>query len=440
MVTPAPLTVTANNCQPPLRNRLTRPSPARSPACSTATPSPSHTRPPPSSIAPSAAYPIIQTVSGPATSNYNVSAINGQLTVTANANSLVINVNSAARLYGASNPAFSGTVTGVLPGDNVIVTYSTVATPASNAASYPIGASVSGTSAGNYIATINPGTLVVSPATTVTAVATSAPTASAGTNVTFTANVTGNPVTAVGTVTFFDGTVMLGTSTLNGAGVAQFSTSTLSVGTHSITASFQANTNFTTSSASVPQVITQATGAFTVSATPPAPFIKGAGTTTFQVTVTATGAFAGPVALTCSGLPADASCAFANPTVTLTAGGSITTAMTVTTTAADAKLLMPTGLPGGPADIAPLTVATIFPVELTGLGVLFAGIRRRKTLGTQKMRLLLLIVCTLGILGLAGCGCPSTTFKTYTINITGTSLSFPAPAQTTTVVLSVGQQ
>ena len=133
-------------------------------------------------------------------------------------------------------------------------------------------------------------------------------------------------------------------------------------------------------------------------------------------------------------------CAFANPTVTLTAGGSITTAMTVTTTAADAKLLMPTGLPGGPADIAPLTVATIFPVELTGLGVLFAGIRRRKTLGTQKMRLLLLIVCTLGILGLAGCGCPSTTFKTYTINITGTSLSFPAPAQTTTVVLSVGQQ
>ncbi len=385
-------------------------------------------------------YPIIQTVSGPATSNYNVSAINGQLTVTANANSLVINVNSAARLYGAQNPAFSGTVTGVLPGDNVIVTYSTVATPASNAASYPIGASVSGTSAGNYIATINPGTLVVSPATTVTAVATSAPTASAGTNVTFTANVTGNPVTAVGTVTFFDGTVMLGTSTLNGSGVAQFSTSTLSVGTHSITAAFQANTNFTTSSASVPQIITQATGAFTVSATPPAPFIKGAGTTTFQVTVTATGAFAGPVALTCSGLPSDATCAFANPTVTLTAGGSITTAMTVTTTAADAKLLIPAGLPDNPADIAPLTVATIFPVELTGLGVLFAGIRRRKTLGTQKMRLLLLIVCTLGILGLAGCGCPSTTFRTYTINITGTSLSFPAPAQTTTVVLSVGQQ
>jgi len=56
------------------------------------------------------------------------------------------------------------------------------------------------------------------------------------------------------------------------------------------------------------------------------------------------------------------------------------------------------------------------------------------------MRLLLMIVFSLGILGLVGCGCPNTTFHTYTINITGTSLSFPAPAQTTSVVLSVGQQ
>ena len=56
------------------------------------------------------------------------------------------------------------------------------------------------------------------------------------------------------------------------------------------------------------------------------------------------------------------------------------------------------------------------------------------------MRLLLLIVFSLGILGLAGCGCPSTAFQTYTINITGTSLSFPAPAQTTSVILSVGKQ
>ena len=99
--------------------------------------------------------------------------------------------------------------------------------------------------------------------------------------------------------------------------------------------------------------------------------------------------------------------------------------MTVTTTVADAKLEAPGAFHGNPADLAPFTVATIFPAELTGLGVLFAGLRRRKTLGTQKMRLLLMIVFTLGILGLVGCGCPSTAFHSYSINITGTSLSFP---------------
>jgi hypothetical protein len=112
----------------------------------------------------------------------------------------------------------------------------------------------------------------------------------------------------------------------------------------------------------------------------------------------------------------------------------------VTTTVADAKLEGPDELPSNPADLAPFTVATIFPAELTGFGVLFAGLRRRKALGTQKVRLLLLIVFTLGILGLVGCGCPNTVFHTYSINVTGTSLSFPAPAQTISVLLSVGQQ
>ena len=40
------------------------------------------------------------------------------------------------------------------------------------------------------------------------------------------------------------------------------------------------------------------------------------------------------------------------------------------------------------------------------------------------MRLLAIILFSLGILGLTGCGCPSTVFQTYTINITATSVSF----------------
>jgi hypothetical protein len=386
-------------------------------------------------------YPIVPNVSGAALTNYNLTVNNGTLTITANGNSLVIDVNSAARVYGAANPAFSGTVAGVLPGDNIVVTYSTTATPTSPAGSYPIGASVAGTSAGNYIATIHPGTLAITAAATTTALTSSSPSAVFGTNVTFTATVTPASGTAAGTVNFLDGATLLGTGTLNGSGVATFSTSALTVGTHNISAAFQANNNLNASTASLNEIITAApTGNFTITAGPNAPFIKGAGTTVYQVTVTPTGGFSGQVALTCAGLPSDATCTFTTPTVTLTAGSSVTTNMTVTTTAADAKVERPTVSPKTPANMAPITFAAVLPNELTGIGFLFAGLRRRKTLGTQKMRLLLLIVFSLGILGLVGCGCPSTVFKTYTINITGTSVTFPTLVQSASVVLSVGQQ
>jgi MBG domain (YGX type)/Bacterial Ig-like domain (group 3) len=382
-------------------------------------------------------YPIVPAVSGAAVSNYKVVLVNGTLTITQSVNSLIINVDSKARLYGQPNPVFTGNYTGVVPGDDIVVTYVSSATQASPAGRYAIGANVSGTSAANYIATIFPGTLDVAPIGTVTTVTTSGSPATVGTNVTFSATVTSTTGTPTGMVVFLDGTTTLGTGTLNSSGVATFSTTTLALGTHAIVAMFQANTNYTTSSANLNQVMTAPVGSFTISATPATQYIKGAGATVFQISLTSVGAFAGQVALSCSGLPADATCSFAaNPT--LTAGGTTTTTMTVTTTTADAQLRKPSNL--NPVDFAPITAAAVFPVELTGLGVLFTGFRRRKTLGTQKMRLLLIIVCTLGILGLAGCGCPSTTFKTYTINVTGTSVTFAAPAQTTSVVLSVGNQ
>ena len=384
-------------------------------------------------------YPITATVSGSAASNYSITIIPGVLTVTQNLAALVINVDSAKRLYNTPNPNFTGTVTGVIPGDNVIVTFATTATQTSPAGNYPIGANVSGTSAGNYIATIHPGTLAISPAATVTAVTTSGSPATVGANVTFTATVTTTAGVVSGTVNFSDGSTLLGTGNLNGTGVATFSTTALALGNHTITAAFQANTNFTGSSATVTQVMTAPVGTFTISASPATQFIKGAGTTTYQVTLTSVGSFAGQINLACSGLPADAACTFAsNPT--LTAGSTATVAMTVTTTVADAQLRNPMPRNFGPADLAPITAAAVFPVELTGLGVFFAGFRRRRKLGNQQMRLIAVILFSLGILGLTGCGCPSTVFQTYTITITANSVSSTTPTQSTSVILSVGNQ
>ena len=76
--------------------------------------------------------------------------------------------------------------------------------------------------------------------------------------VTFTAAVTtqaagGKPT---GTVTFKKGSTVLGTGTLDGSGHATFTTSTLAVGTRSITAAYGGDSNFNTStSASLSQTV-----------------------------------------------------------------------------------------------------------------------------------------------------------------------------------------
>jgi hypothetical protein len=71
--------------------------------------------------------------------------------------------------------------------------------------------------------------------------------------------------TAAGTVTFKDGTTVLGTATLNASGVATLNTAAPSVGSHSITATYAGNANTSAStSASLGQVVGQASTTTTV--------------------------------------------------------------------------------------------------------------------------------------------------------------------------------
>ena len=377
-------------------------------------------------------YPVIFNYSGDTV--YPSSTLSTTLSVIPEP--LTVTVNNATRVFGVPNPTFTGTITGVLPGDTVVATYSTTATTTSPVGTYPITATlVAGgtTNLANYSITINPGTLTITsaPAATTTTLTTSASPAMFGTNVTFTATVTSTLGAISGVVVFTDGTTVLGQQTLNASGVATLSTATLTAGSHIITATLQASATFASSSATLTQVIDE--GSFTIVATPPSQYIRGAGSTIYQVTVTSVGGFAGQVALTCSGLPADAGCSFGtNPT--LTAGGTATTTLTITNTTADAFLRTPPSFTA--AEATPLTAAVLFPFELTGFGVFFAGIRRRKPRTSRRMRLLAVLLCTIGILGLTSCCTTTTAFNTFTVTITGTSTT--AAAESTTVLLSVG--
>ena len=380
-------------------------------------------------------YNITPVVSGPAAANYNFNISNGTLTVSPAP--LSVTANNATHVYGSANPAFSGTVTGLVNGDTVSNTFTTTATATSNVGIYPIVPVVSGPALSNYTLVTTNGTLTVTPAATATVVVTSATPIQAGVSVTFTATVTSPAGTPTGTVTFSDGATTLGTGTINASGVATYSTSSLSTASHTIAATYGGTTNFGTSSGTVNQTVA-ANGVFTIAATPSTQFVRGAATTYYNVTVASVSGFTGPVALTCNGLPADATCSFESQVVTLTAGGTATTRMIVTNTTADAKLMFPPS-PFSQVEVAPIVAAAMFPFELGGMGMLLAGLGRRRKAGPQQKRLLLLVLFTLGILGLAGCGCPNTAFKTYTINVVGTAVNNNAPTQITQVTLSVGQ-
>jgi len=386
-------------------------------------------------------YPINAVVSGAAAANYSSITVNpGTLTITQALTPLTITVNSVSRSYGVANPAFTSTVTGALNGDTFTETYTNAATAASPVGGYPISATVAGTNIADY-ATVNivPGTLTITPDPTTTTVVTSGSPAIQGANITFTATVTsalGAVPTA--TVNFYNGATLLGTGTLNASGQASFSTSALTAGSYTITATYQASVDYTSSSGTVPQVITP--GTFTIVATPLSQFIRGAGVTVYEVTVNSVQGFEGPVTLTCAGLPADSNCTFATQTVSLSIGGTATTTMTVSTTEADARLQIPTvGAPthSRPGGFSPIAFAAAFPF---GLGAFFAGLVRRKRGRQQgkkkfnrapRIRLLVAVLCTAGIIGVVGCACHTSIYQMYTIPVTGTTSVSGVSAQTT---------
>ncbi len=170
---------------------------------------------------------------------------------------------------------------------------------------------------------------VATKAQTVTMLTSSTNPATSGQSVTFTANVgvSGSTLAAPsGTVTFLDGSSVLGTKTLVGSGVASFSTAALSVGSHAITVSYAGDAN---SVASVSAVLTEtvngtavAGSGFSVSVPGTAKVVVGS-SASLQVAVAPQTGFMQPVQLACADLPSEAACTFGSKTIP--AGGGSTT-------------------------------------------------------------------------------------------------------------------
>jgi hypothetical protein len=189
-------------------------------------------------------YPI--NVSGASDSNYEISFVNGTLTITPTA--LTITAIDRSKVYGAATPDLPLGYTGFVNGDTSanldtppLVT--TAATAASPVGTYPI--TVGGAADPNYTITFASGTLTITSASVLGIVTSSSNPALPGQQVTFT--FTASPV-APSTATPGGGVLVKvdGTSTpvplVNG--VAAFSTSTLPVGAHVVEVEYAGNANW----------------------------------------------------------------------------------------------------------------------------------------------------------------------------------------------------
>jgi hypothetical protein len=305
---------------------------------------------------------------------------------------LIVTANSATRIYGSANPAFTGSVTGPVNGDTFTESFSTTATATSNVGTYPIVPSVTGTSLADYSVQTKNGALTITQAAMGTTLSASPTSITSGQSLTLTATVTdaspNSTGTPTGTISFFDGSTLIGTTALSG-GMASYATSALAPGvSHTLTASYSGDVNFTASSTgsaiSIPVAALDFT--LTISSTASQTAMPGAAATYSFKVAPEYSVYPGPVTFSVTGLPPGAIAAF-SPTSIAADGGTQSVVLTVQTASPAAKTSHPFERD------APLA-----------FGVLLLPLMGRRRVRNGLLSLMIAGALLAGVVSISGCG------------------------------------
>ncbi len=242
----------------------------------------------------------------------------------------------------------------------------------------------------------------------------------AGSPVTLTAVVTSDAQlhVATGSVTFLDGSTILGTTALDATGTAVFVTTTLAGGSHTLTASYPGD-GVTTAGVSSP--ITEAISDYVFQALPATLNIQSGQSGTATLNLIPLGGFSQTVQFSCGTLPTNVTCAFSPSSVTPDGVNPSVTTLTVKT---------------GGTQLSRTGNSAIWSVSATVLlgGVLVLPFgKRRRINGT--LAVLGLLILLFGV----GCGGgttmqTNTTPQTFTLNVIS---SGPAGSKTVPLVVNV---
>ena len=217
----------------------------------------------------------------------------------------------------------------------------------------------------------------------------------AGQRVTFSA-VVGSDIRLhipAGKVTFLDGATVIGSASLDSTGTANLVMTTLSAGTHNISASFPGDSVLTPS---VSSPVTEQISDYMVQVFPGTVAVSAANNAVVSVNLVPLSGFTQPVQLSCGSLPANLSCSFNKNTVTL---DGVTPSVVTLTVAVGQKHASNFGVNHWQAAAA--------SIALAGL-LLPLGIRRR-------WKTTFAVLCLLGV-ALCGVGCGSVSTSNSSTN------------------------
>ena len=269
----------------------------------------------------------------------------------------------------------------------------------------------------NAIVTVTAVPVVVPTTTTVVA---SAANVTVGTQIVLTATVAPASGSGVATsaVTFYDGTTILGSSTLSN-GKTTYTSSTFTTGSHSITAHYAGDVNDGSSiSTALTITVTASAADFSLGFSQPSATVSAGNSITSSLTVTPVGGFNQQVSLACSGAPLSTTCSINPAAITLNGSSASTATVTIQTNVKLASMGIST-LPGEKQ-----ALEGSFTMGMTTCGLLGLCLVRKRSCSLAYLRISVIGVVFI-LAALTGCGGSKTSNATpagtSTITVTGTS-------------------
>ena len=342
----------------------------------------------------------------------NCSAGSQQASFTVAAATLTLTANNATRPYGATNPAFTGSVSGAAYSNSFTESFATTANATSAPGAYAIVPSVTGANVGDYSVSAINGMLTVTQAASVTTVSASAVSVNPSQSVTLTAIVASTTTgTPTGSVTFYDNGTSLQQVSLNN-GSASLTTLLSAGSTHTITVTYSGDTDFLGGSASATGTVSVTALDFTFSATPAtsSETVVPGGAATYTFTIAPPyGSYGGPVTFTITGLPAGATASFSPAVIAANAGPQ-----SITLAVQTAQPLARNDRQSPFRKELPLTALLLLP--------LMSSCKLRRRWNSRLLMLALLVAGLGGSTLLSGCGAEqSGQPASYTLTVTATS-------------------